>query len=79
MNQEIKIGNLTIDCFMNEYDKATKKQKQIQCPPISSRDRVAIDRGLDDTDFGEFFRFEDKDKIVTGMFSVKDTHEVEDD
>jgi hypothetical protein len=78
MNQKIKIGNLTVDCFMNEYDKTNKTQKQIQCPPISSRDRAAIDRGLDDTDFGEFYRFEDKDKIITGMFNVVDTAEEDD-
>jgi hypothetical protein len=78
MNQRIKIGNLTVECFMNEYDKATKTQKQIQCPPISSRDRAAIDRGLDDTDFGEFFRFEDKDKIVTGMFNIIDSAQEDD-
>jgi hypothetical protein len=78
MNQRIKIGNLNVECFMNEYDKATKTQKQIQCPPISSRDRAAIDRGLDDTDFGEFFRFEDKDKIVTGMFNVIDSTQEDD-
>ena len=70
MNQKIKIGNLTIDCFVNEYDKTTKTQKQIPCKEISRIDRAAIDRGLDDTDFGEFFRVEDKDKIVTGMFNV---------
>lgn len=70
MNQVIKIGSLTIDCFVNEYDKATKKQKQIPCKEISKQDRAAIDRGLDDTDFGEFFRFENKDKIITGMFNV---------
>lgn len=70
MNQRIKIGNLTVDCFVNEYDKATKTQKQIPCKEISRQDRAAIDRGLDDTDFGEFFRIEDKDKIVTGMFNV---------
>jgi hypothetical protein len=78
MNQKIKIGNLTVECFMNEYDKATKKQKQIQCSPISSRDRAAIDRGLDSTDFGEYFRFEDNNKIVTGMFNVIDTAQEDD-
>ena len=70
MNQKIKIGNLTVDCFVNEYDKATKTQKQIPCAEISRQDRAAIDRGLDDTDFGEFFRIENKDKIITGMFNV---------
>jgi hypothetical protein len=77
MNQKIKIGNLTVDCFFNEYNKATKTQKQIPCPEISRQDRAAIDRGLDDTDFGEFFRFEDGNKIVTGMFNVIDSHEDE--
>lgn len=75
MNQKIKIGNLTVDCFISEYDKATKKQKQIPCPEISKADRAAINRGLDDTDFGEFFRFEDKHKIVTGMFNVVNSEE----
>lgn len=78
MNQKIKIGNLTVDCFMNEYDKTSKTQKQIQCPEISSRDRAAINRGLDDTDFGEFYRFEDDKKIVTGMFNVIDTAQEDD-
>ena len=78
MNQRIKIGNLTVECFMNEYNKTTKKQKQIQCPEISSRDRAAINRGLDDTDFGEFYRFEDDKKIVTGMFNVIDTAQEDD-
>ena len=70
MTQKIKIGNLNVECFMNEYDKATKKQKQIPCPEIDRSLKAAIDKGLDDTDFGEFYRFEDKNKIVTGMFNV---------
>jgi hypothetical protein len=78
MNQRIKIGNLTVECFMNEYDKATKTQKQIPCLSISSQDRAAINRGLDSTDFGEYFRFEDDNKIVTGMFNVIDTAQEDD-
>jgi hypothetical protein len=78
MNQKIKIKSLTIECIMNEYDKTTKTQKQIPCPEVSSRDRAAIDRGLDDTDFGEFYKFEDKDKIVTGMFNVIDSAQEDD-
>jgi hypothetical protein len=70
MIQKIKIGNLTVECFMNEYDKATKKQVQIPCPEIDRHMKTAINRGLDDTDFGEFYRFEDENKIVTGMFNV---------
>lgn len=70
MNQIIKIGNLTVDCFMNEYDKATKTQKQIPCLEIDRNFRAAINRGLDDTDFGEFYKFEDKNRIITGMFNV---------
>lgn len=77
MNQKIKIGSLTVECFMNEYDKATKKQKQIPCPEIDRHMRIAIDNGLDDTDFGEFYRFEDQDKIVTGMFNVVESGEDE--
>lgn len=77
MNQRIKIGNLTVECSMNEYDKVTKTRKQIPCLEINSRDKIAINKGLDDTDFGEYFRFEDNTKIVTGMFNVIDTEEYE--
>ena len=34
-----------------------------------------ISRGLDDTDFGEFYRFEDSEKEITGMFNVIDAEE----
>ena len=78
MNQKIKVGNLTVDCFFNEYDKATKTQKQIKGHELTSRDRAAINNGLDDTDFGEFYRFEDDNKIVTGMFNVIDTAQEDD-
>ena len=78
MNQKIKIGKLLVDCFFNEYDKATKTQKQIYFRTITPQDKTAINRGLDDTDFGEFYRFEDKDKIVTGMFNVIDTAQEDD-
>lgn len=60
---------------MNEYDKATKKQKQIPCLSLSDKDKLAINRGLDDTDFGEFFRYENEHVIVTGMFNVIDTNQ----
>jgi hypothetical protein len=73
MNQRIKIGNLTVECFVNEYDKVTRTQKQINCPEISSTNRAAINRGLDSTDFGEYFRVETDTKIVTGIFNVVDT------
>ena len=75
MNQQIKIGNLTVDVFFNEYDKNAKTRKQIPGHTLTSQDRAAINRGLDDTDFGEFYRFEDKDKEITGMFNVKDMHD----
>lgn len=70
MNQKIKIGNLTIDVFFNEYDKNLKTRKQVPGHELTSKDRAAINNGLDDTDFGEFFRFEDSDKEITGMFNV---------
>ena len=78
MTQKITIGNLTIECFFNEYDKTTKTQKQIPGHELNKFDRAAINRGLDDTDFGEFYRFEDKNKIVTGMFNVIDTAQEDD-
>lgn len=70
MNQKIKIGNLTVDVFFNEYDKNLKTRIQIPGHELTKQDRLAINRGLDDTDFGEFYRFENKDKEITGMFNV---------
>ena len=75
MNQKLKIGNLTVDCFVNEYNKKTKKQVQIPCNELTSFDKAAISKGLDDTDFGEFFRHETEDKIVTGMYNLIDSRD----
>jgi len=77
MNQKIKIGNLTVDVFFNEYNKKNKTQKQIAGHEITPRDRYAISNGLDDTDFGEFYRYENGDIEVTGMFNVIDSYEDE--
>lgn len=77
MNQRIKIGNLTVECFFNEYDKVNKTRKQIPGHEITRQDRAAIDRGLDDTDFGEFYRYESGDIEITGMFNVVDNYEDE--
>jgi hypothetical protein len=79
MNQKIKIGSLTVDVFFNEYDKNLKTRKQIPGHELTRQDRVAINNGLDDTDFGEFYRFEDKDKEITGMFNVVMSEEDNDD
>lgn len=70
MNQRIKIGNLTVEVFFNEYDPVTKTQIQVYGHELTSKDRAAINNGLDDTDFGEFYKAEVGDKIVTGMFNV---------
>lgn len=70
MNQRIKMGTLTVEVFFNEYDKNLKTRKQIPGHEITRQDRLAIDKGLDDTDFGEFYRYEDKNKEITGMFNV---------
>lgn len=75
MNQRIKMGTLTVEVFFNEYDKNLKTRKQIPGHEITRQDRIAIDRGLDDTDFGEFYRYEDKDKEITGMFNVVESSE----
>ena len=75
MNQRIKVGNLTVEVFFNEYDHITQTQKQIYGHELTSRDRAAINNGLDDTDFGEFYRAEVGDKIVTGMFNVVESTE----
>lgn len=75
MAQRIKMGTLTVEVFFNEYDKNLKTRKQIPGHEITRQDRIAIDRGLDDTDFGEFYRYEDKDKEITGMFNVVESSE----
>jgi len=75
MNQKIKVGNLTIDVFFNEYDKKNKTRKQIAGHELTRQDRAAMDRGLDDTDFGEFYRYENNNVEVTGMFNVVDSRE----
>lgn len=77
MNQTIKVGNLTIDVFFNEYNRANKTRRQIPGRPVTREDIAAIDRGLDDTDFGEFYRYENGDIEVTGMFNVVDTRQDE--
>lgn len=75
MTQTIKVGSLTVEVFFNEYDKVNKTRKQISGPELTRQDKKAIDRGLDDTDFGEFYRYEDENKEITGMFNVKDMHD----
>lgn len=77
MNQKIKIGNLTVDVFFNEYDKVLKTRKQIPGHQLTPRDRNAISNGLDDTDFGEFYKYENGDVEITGMFNVVDSREDE--
>jgi len=77
MNQKIKVGNLTIEVFFNEYNKKNKTQKQIAGHDITMRDRYAINNGLDDTDFGEFYKYENGDIEITGMFNVVDSRENE--
>ena len=73
MTQKIKIGNLTVEVFFNEYDKKNKTQKQIAGHDLTMRDRYAINNGLDDTDFGEFYKYENGDIEITGMFNVVDS------
>ena len=75
MTQTIKIGNLTVEVFFNEYDKVAKTRKQIPGHELTKQDKLAINRGLDDTDFGEFYKYENESKEITGMFNVKDMHD----
>ena len=77
MNQKIKVGNLTIDVFFNEYNKKNKTQRQVAGHVLTTRDRYAINNGLDDTDFGEFYKYENGDIEITGMFNVVDSRENE--
>ena len=73
MTKKIKIGNLTVDVFFNEYNKSRKTRRQISGHELTIQDKRAIDRGLDDTDFGEFYRYVNKDVEITGMFNVVDS------
>lgn len=77
MTQKIKIGSLTVEVFFNEYDKKNKTQRQIAGHDITMKDRYAINNGLDDTDFGEFYKYENGDIEITGMFNVVDSREDE--
>lgn len=77
MTQKIKIGNLTVEVFFNEYNKKNKTQKQIAGHDLTMKDRYAINNGLDDTDFGEFYKYENGDIEITGMFNVVDSREDE--
>lgn len=79
MNQKIKIGNLTVDVFFNEYDKVLKTRKQIYGHELTTKDKVAINNGLDDTDFGEFYRYENNEVEITGMFNVVMAEEDDED
>jgi hypothetical protein len=74
MTQRLKIGNLTVEAFFNQYDKNSKKQIQIPGHPLTVQDRVAINNGLDDTDFGEFYQFENEDIKITGCFQVVESN-----
>ena len=73
MTQKIKIGNLTVEVFFNEYDKKNKTQKQIAGHDLTMKDRYAINNELDNTDFGEFYKYENGDIEITGMFNVVDS------
>ena len=73
MNKKIKIGNLTVEIFFNEYDKKRKTRKQIPGHQLTIQDKRAIDNGLDDTDFGEFYRYDNRDVEIVGMFNVIDS------
>jgi hypothetical protein len=77
MTQRIKIGQLTVDVFFSSYDKLTKKRTQIPGHDLTRYDLQAINRGLDDTDFGEFYHYSDSEKEITGAFSVVDTDQDE--
>ena len=77
MTKKIKIGNLTVEVFFNEYNKSRKTRRQISGHELTIQDKRAIDRGLDDTDFGEFYKYENGDIEITGMFNVVDNREDE--
>lgn len=77
MTQKIKIGNLTVEVFFNEYDKKNKTQKQIAGHDLTMKDRYAINNELDNTDFGEFYKYENGDIEITGMFNVVDSYDNE--
>jgi hypothetical protein len=58
-----------VDVFFNEYNKKSKKRKQIDMI-FTDTHRREISRLLDKTDLGDFFHFEDSKKIVSGTFRL---------
>lgn len=79
MSQKIKVGQLNVNVFFSKYDKLTKKRTEIEGHELTYRDIKAIHKGLDSTDFGEFYTYSDSEKEITGMFNVIDSEQEEND
>ena len=77
MSQKIKVGQLNVNVFFSKYDKLTKKRTEIEGHELTHRDIKAIHEGLDSTDFGEFYKYENGDIEITGMFNVVDSYDNE--
>jgi len=65
---QISFFGQKINFSFNEYNKKTKKKKQIKMD-LTEAHQHEIMRQMDSTDMGTFFDFEDDKKIVSGFFS----------
>ena len=64
---QIKLHGQKINFSFNEYNKKTKKKKQISMD-LTEAHQHEIMRLMNSTDMGTFFEFEDNKKIVNGFF-----------
>ena len=64
---QVEIHGQSINYAFNEYNKKTKKKKEISMELTQAHQRE-ISNLMDSTDMGTFFEFEDDKKIVNGFF-----------
>jgi len=64
---QVDIFGTQVNVSFNEYNKKRKTKKQISMPFTDAHRRELMNQ-MDSTDFGEFYHFEDTNKIITGIF-----------
>jgi len=64
---QVEIFGTKVNYSFNEYNKKTKKKKEISIPFTEAHRRELMNK-MDSTDCGEFYYFEDDKKIVNGFF-----------
>jgi len=64
---QVDIFGTQVTIGFNEYNKKTKKKKEISMN-FTEAHRRELMKQMDSTDMGEFFNFEDDKKIVNGFF-----------